>query len=206
MSAQHHQPLFPEMTVEEFFAWPGDGTDTRYDLYEGHPRAMAPASAHHAVIQSNTARILANHLIAKGMGCGALTEAAIAPRLSNNRNVRVPDVLVTCRQPKRGELLVPEPLLIVEVMSPSNEAVTQGNIWSHSSIPALNEILVLWSDRVQAEVGTRGADREWPIARTVYLPGALVVLESIGLSCPVEAFYTFTDLLDETGVAGEHAV
>lgn len=53
-SARADQPTFPPlMTVEEFFDWPGDGTETRYDLYEGAPQAMAPASPVHGLIQAN---------------------------------------------------------------------------------------------------------------------------------------------------------
>ena len=43
--APHH------MTVDEFIAWVGDG---RWQLVDGEPRAMAPASATHGIIQANT--------------------------------------------------------------------------------------------------------------------------------------------------------
>jgi Uma2 family endonuclease len=33
------------MTVEEFLDWPGDGSATKFELVDGEPRAMAPASA-----------------------------------------------------------------------------------------------------------------------------------------------------------------
>ena len=41
--APHH------MTVDEFIGWAGDG---RWELVDGEPRAMAPASATHGIIQA----------------------------------------------------------------------------------------------------------------------------------------------------------
>ncbi len=43
------------MTVAEFLAW-DDGTDTRYELIEGRPVAMAPVAPSHSIIASNLVR------------------------------------------------------------------------------------------------------------------------------------------------------
>jgi hypothetical protein len=45
--------LPPLMTVDDFLAWPGDGTATRYELVDGVLRAMAPTTNAHGIIQSN---------------------------------------------------------------------------------------------------------------------------------------------------------
>ena len=42
------------MTVAEFLAW-DDGTDTRYELIDGRPVAMAPAAPNHSIIASKIA-------------------------------------------------------------------------------------------------------------------------------------------------------
>lgn len=193
--------LPPLMTVEAFFDWPGDGTETRYDLYEGEPRAMAPASPVHGLIQANAARLFGNHLAAAGRRCPVMTEAALTPRLGADINLRIPDVVVTCAPLGPKDRVVAEPLLIVEVMSPSNERVTQGNVWSYSSIPSVREILLLRSDRAQAEVATKDADGVWPVCRRIYLAGSSVTLESIGLTAAVEDFYALTPLLDDPDAA-----
>lgn len=190
------------MTVEEFFAWPGDGTSTKYQLINGEPVAMAPASTSHSMIQGNTIGLLRDHFRRGGVRCAAMPEGAVSPRLDSKHNVRVPDVTVVCRPTTRKELVAPEPVLVVEVLSPSNEKETEANIYSYASIPSVREILVLRSDRMQADVATRNAAGEWPVAMTTYLPGAAVVLESVDFSAPLEDFYAFTDLLsEETGTA-----
>lgn len=196
------QPTFPPlMTVDEFFDWPGDGTETRYDLYEGEPRAMAPASPVHGLIQANAAGMFREHLRAAGRRCPVMTEAALTPRLGADINLRIPDVVVTCSPLGPKDRVVAEPLLIVEVLSPSNERVTQGNVWSYSSIPSVRQILLLRSDRVQAEVAMKDADGVWPVYRRVYLAGSSLTLESIGLTAAVEDFYALTPLLDDPDAA-----
>ena len=46
------------MTVEEFLDWPGDGSGKKFELVDGEPRAMTPASVSHRIIQANIAGIL----------------------------------------------------------------------------------------------------------------------------------------------------
>jgi Uma2 family endonuclease len=44
------------MTVEEFLDWPGDGSGKKFELVDGEPRALAPASGTHGRIQATLAR------------------------------------------------------------------------------------------------------------------------------------------------------
>lgn len=184
------------MTVDEFLDWPGDGTATKYDLADGVPRAMAPSMPVHGLIQANAARLLGNHMAAQRRLCPVLTEAAVIPRLGNNANLRIPDVTLTCARLSASDRVVAEPLLIVEVLSPSNEPETRNNVWSYISIPSLREVLLLRSDRVQAEAASRGPDGAWPIGWRIYPAGSTMTLESIGFTAPVEVFYALTHLLE----------
>jgi Uma2 family endonuclease len=49
------------------------------------------------------------------------------PRVRANRNYRIPDLGVTCAPPENG-LMVPNAVLLIEILSPSNEAETRSNI------------------------------------------------------------------------------
>ena len=80
--APHH------MEVDEFLAWVGDG---RWELVDGEPRAMAPASATCGVIQATLAFLLMQHLNAARSPCVAVTEPAVQPRVRAWSNLRVPD-------------------------------------------------------------------------------------------------------------------
>ena len=81
------------ITVDEFVAW---APDDRWELIDGSPRAMAPASATHGTIQARFATILNRRLDAQGRDCVVVTEPAIVPRLRSRSNMRVPDLAVTC--------------------------------------------------------------------------------------------------------------
>ena len=55
----------PLMTLEEFFAWDGGGHQGKLELVDGVVRAMAPASATHAIIQGNLVYAIGAHQIGR---------------------------------------------------------------------------------------------------------------------------------------------
>ena len=71
----------PFMSLLEFLDWPGDGSAKHYELFDGHVRAMAPASPAHALIQTRLGYLVTRRLIESGSRCQALTEAGVVPRL-----------------------------------------------------------------------------------------------------------------------------
>jgi Uma2 family endonuclease len=140
MSAANQLP--PAMTVAEFCAWNPPGGD-RWELVDGTPRAMAPSVPRHGAIQAETARLIGNHLVHSRPVCRVITEAGIQPKVRADLNVRVPDLAVTCAAWNPADELLHAPLVVVEVLSPSNKADTWNNVWSYVTIPSLQEILVL---------------------------------------------------------------
>ena len=182
------------MTVDEFLAWdPGDPTVARWQLVDGEPVAMAPGSDAHGSLQAEIAALLRNHLLERGSPCRAVTEPGILPRLRAEQNYRVPDIGVTCAPPSDG-LMLPDPVLLIEILSPSNEVETRANIWAYASIPSVREILAVRSTRVEAELLIRGADGSWPAEPTIIGPDGSVMLPSIGFAAPLVAFYRTTAL------------
>ena len=97
------------MTVDEFIAWVGDG---RWQLVDGEPRAMAPASATHGIIQARLAFLVTRHLETQTGSCVVVTEPAIQPRVRARSNMRVPDLAVTCSPVEAGQIALPDPLLV----------------------------------------------------------------------------------------------
>jgi Uma2 family endonuclease len=84
------------MTVDEFLAWDSDDTPgRRWQLVDGEPVLMAPASEGHARIQAELVRLLGNHLLAAGSACSVVVAPGIVPRVQSNENFRVPDIGVT---------------------------------------------------------------------------------------------------------------
>ena len=181
------------MSVEEFLAWlPGHGR--RWQLVDGEPRAMAPGSSTHGAIQAETGRLIGNHLLARGGPCRVITEAGVVPRVQAGHNVRVPDLAVTCT-PARGETAVlDDPVLVIEILSPSNQAETWSNVWTYTTIPSVAEILVLRTAAIGAELLRRRPDASWPERPETLAAGDALVLDSIGLSVALAALYRTTHL------------
>ena len=181
------------MSVPEFFRWePGDGL--RYELVDGEPRAMAPAGTIHAFLQNELGSLIRNHLREHRTGCEALANPGVVPHLLSAHNVRVPDLGVTCSPLVPGQATLPDPVLLVEILSPSNQAKTWSNVWAYTSIPSVQEILVLDSSRIAAEVRRR-ADGVWLDEPEQVRDGELT-LTSIGCRISLSDLYARTGLTD----------
>lgn len=183
-----------KMTVAEFLDWDSTGHTGKLELVEGQVRAMSPASGTHALVQARLAILIGSQLMARNSPCRVGTEAPISPRIHANDNVRAPDLAVTCA-PVSDAKLFPEPVLIVEVLSPSNQRETWESIRALASLPSLKEILVVDSERRWAEIFRREADGGWPVHGQARLEGdGVVELESIGVSFTLDDIYEGTHL------------
>ncbi len=182
------------MTVADFLDWPGDDTTKRFQLVDGDARAMAPASATHGIIQATLAYLITRRLIETSSPCRVMTEPAVVPRLRAATNLRVPDLGVTCAASHPGQIVVSDPVLLVEILSPSNEAATRENVWAYATIPSVREILVVHSTRVAAEMLRQRADGTWPEQAEDIEPGGTLRLDSIDLTSPLAEVYARTYL------------
>ena len=187
-----HPPA--RMTLAEFFAWdPEDASVRSWQLIDGEPVAMAPATEAHGALQIEIGSLLRNHLLARGSVCRVISEAGIVPRVRSDRNYRIPDLGVTCAPPSTA-LMVAEPILLVEILSPNNEVETWANIWAYTTMPSVMEILVVSSTRVEAELLRRRVDGSWPeIPEGVRADGNLR-LESVDFIVALRDFYRTTAL------------
>jgi Uma2 family endonuclease len=181
-------PLPAVMSVSEFLAWNPLGGD-RWELVDGTPRAMAPSSPRHGAIQAEAARLLGNHLVESRPGCRVVTEPGIQPKVRGKANVRVPDLAITCASLEPGDQLLRDPLVVVEVLSPSNKADTWQNVWSYVTLPSVREILIIYTAEMRIDLLRRGGDDSWPDDPLTLGPGDIVTLASIGFTAPVASFY-----------------
>jgi len=190
MNAIRKRP--PLMTVETFLEWqPPDGR--MWQLVDGQPQAMAPASLTHGMIQIELARQIANHLVEGRGPCRLIGSPGTQPNVNADQNVRIPDLAVTCDPVPPGTKLMSRPLLIIEILSASNRAETWSNVWTYTSQPSVREIVVASSLAVEVHVLRRTADGAWPATPTRLTEGDLI-LESIDLTLPLAALYRDTGL------------
>jgi Uma2 family endonuclease len=182
------------MTVAEFLTWDsGDSSGRRWELVEGEPVAMALASRNYGTFHASIAALLWNHLDVPGRQGRAVIKPGIVPRERSDRNFRVPDIGVTCASPSDGQIL-PDPLILIEILSSSNETATWANVWAYLTIPSVMEVLVVNSTRIEAELLRRKAEGTWPELPIRIGPDDALALESIGCLVPLAALYRTTTL------------
>jgi Uma2 family endonuclease len=181
VSAANQLPYL--MPAAEFLAWKApDGSD-RWELIDGQPTAMAPSRPRHGAISARTARLLDTHLVDHPR-CQVIIEAGVKP---DGYNVRIPDLAVTCEAIGPDDLLLREPVVLIEILSPSNVRDTWAAVVRCMTIASVREILVLHSSEIKAELLRRSPEGPWP--RVTLLPGGTVTLESIDFSAPLADFY-----------------
>lgn len=186
-------PTIPtRMTVAEFLALSGDGTGTIYELVNGEVRAQEAASDTHGTMPSDLSALIVNHLRAKKHGCRLVVAPGVRPRLLANWNHRIPEMGVTC-VPNRADMrAIPDPVLLIEILTPSNYEDTWSNIPLYALLPSVAEILIIDSTKVAAELLRRGPDGSWPQEPEPIAPGGTIQLTSIGLEFPLIETYAGT--------------
>jgi Uma2 family endonuclease len=178
------------LTVDTFLSWDAP-MGSLWQLVDGTPQAMAPASPTHAAIQGEVTALIRNHLTAKGSPCFVVTAPGVVPRVQSDINMRIPDLAVTCSPAQPEDKAVRDPVLLIEILPPSNRAEKWTNVWSYTTIPSVQEILVLHSASIGADLLRRGADGSWPERPQAIEQGDLM-LDSIAYVGPIAAFYRNT--------------
>ena len=180
------------MTVAEFLVWePGD--HRRWQLVDGEPVAMAPPSDNHSALQSELAYLLTAHLIAAGSPCRVGTGPGVILRTLKAENWRIPDLGVTCA-PVTDTHEMPDPVLLVEILSPGNYRQSRANAWTYMTLPSVREVLVVHGTRIEAELLSRQPDGSWPAEPVRVHDGGTLALGGVGLTLPLRAIYRTTSL------------
>jgi Uma2 family endonuclease len=147
-------PAPRRMSLAEFLEW-DDGTDRRYELLDGIPVMMAPSLEAHGEL----AAALAAEIRARVKPpCRVISEAGIVvPDRADTYYVA--DLAVTCAPREPGRRMVVEPVLVVEVLSPSTGEVDRWRkVADYRTLPSVQEILVVFSDERRVEVQRRTRD------------------------------------------------
>jgi Uma2 family endonuclease len=183
------------MTVAEFLVWeePADGRSGLWQLRNGELEMMAPASDTHGSIQSELAYLITTHFRSSGSPCRIVTAPGVVPAERSEDNCRVPDLGITCAPPTGADLLH-EPLVLIEILSPTNVSKTRANIRAYTTIPTVAEIVVVRSTAIAAEVLRRSPDGTWPEQPDTIAADDELRLPSIGFVAKLRDAYRTTGL------------
>ena len=184
----------PRMTVAEFLTWePPHHWHGLWQLRDGEPEMMAPASDAHGSIQSRLSQLIGMHLDTCGGHCRIVTAPGVVPAERSEDNCLVPDLGITC-SPPTGEHLMHQPLVLIEILSPTNVSKTRANVHAYRSISTVAEIVVLHSTAVLAEVLRRAPDGAWLAVPEAVAADGQLRLSSIGFAAPLRDAYRTTNL------------
>jgi Uma2 family endonuclease len=151
---EHH------MTVGEFLDWSeGQADDARYELVAGVPvRLMAPTNIRHAQIQHNAGQALRRSIADATLPCRVYDAGPGVAVGHDGDECRIPAVVVTCASTiDETARLVPEPLIVVEVASPSTRlADVNDKVEFYGGIASVRHYLVIEQDRRRVVYHGRG--------------------------------------------------
>jgi len=132
------------MTSDEFIAWVMERPDGgRYELVAGEVVAMAPERAAHGRTKLHIARRLAEAIEAGRLGCEVFGDG-MAVQI-DAATVYEPDATVRCGTKLPDDAVkITDPLIVVEVLSPSTRAVDAGaKLEDYFRIPSLRHYLIV---------------------------------------------------------------
>lgn len=183
--AAHPQPrLTPEQYLEIERAAP-----FKSEYYDGMRYAMPGVSWKHALITSNLARKLGNLL--KGRPCVAVT-SDMRVRVSIGGLYAYPDVVVVCNEPTFADAHVDtvlNPLVLMDVLSPSTEAYDRGfKSQQYRQLESLQEIALVSQSEARIEVFRRQAGPHWLLAEFIGLE-SVCRFESLNVAIPLAEIY-----------------
>lgn len=156
----------PRITPEQYLAQ-DRAAEFRSEYYGGHVYAMSGGTWTHARIISNLNRRLGNALDGGGcLVCSSDMRVQVTPDFYT-----YPDVLVICGEPKflgpRTDIVV-NPVLIIEVLSPSTERYDRGFKASHyRQMPSLRELVVVAQNEPRVEILRRHSANEWLLSESI---------------------------------------
>lgn len=177
MSAFAKQP----MSLEEFLAWERD-QDLRFEFDGFGPVAMTGGSFAHSEIATNLVETLRRRL--RGGPCRA---ARGDLKVIVNGRIRYPDAVVTCAPIRNDADVVPEPVVVFEVLSPSTAGIDRiAKNADYRATPSIRHYVMLEQTSQAATMFSRDGD-QW-IGRL--LTGDVVLrFPELGIEVPLADIY-----------------
>jgi Uma2 family endonuclease len=176
------QPDWPK-TLDEFRAWHERQPDV-WEFIDGVPKRIAPGSKAHTLLKSNVGHLLGNAL--EGTGCTVLVDGAIVEAHGSSL---IPDIVVTCKPLDFSTPRVDEPMIIVELLSPSGEKDDLGRkLALYLEVPSLRHYLVIHQD-ARRVVHHQRRDELGGQFLTTIVAGDMLRLEPPGIDLPLARLY-----------------
>ena len=135
-----------------------DSSEIRHEFVYGEVFAMAGASDRHGIITGNIFGNLWNHL--RNDRCQPFSENM--KLRADAQTFYYPDVIVACDETTESSYYRTEPILLVEVLSPSTERIDRTEkLAIYKNIPTLREYLIVLQDKMLVEIHRKLENGGW---------------------------------------------
>jgi Uma2 family endonuclease len=164
MAETSHIAALPRMTVEEFVLWSEQQPSGKYELEDGYvvvkrlpwgqttpaladgTPSMQSERAPHTRAKLAAVIALKVAIGKSGVPCEAFTEG-LTVKITDQRGYE-PDALVNYGDKVGNELIAPNPIIVVEVLSPSTAAKDMGvKVRDYFTVPSMQHYLIVDLDR-----------------------------------------------------------
>jgi len=174
-----------QMTVDEFLLW-AEGRDGRWELHDGEPVLMAPERSLHAETKAEAYVALREAIRLKALPCRVYPDG-MTVRVGTHTTYE-PDAFVRCGPRAPADAIeIADPIVVVEVLSPSTAAIDHGRKLSgYFSLPSVEHYLILDPDRRAVIHHKRGSG---DAIETRVLSEGAVKLDPPGFEVAVESLF-----------------
>jgi len=174
------------MSLEAFLAWEREQPE-RYEYADGVAKIRSGQTLRHNTIVMNLLAVLRTPL--RAAGCRIFNGSI---KIIANGSVRYPDLSITCQDIDGKDDIVPDPILVIEVLSPSTEREDRGRKkFDYFATPSIRQYAIVEQDERLVDLYTRSGD-VW--TNEIVAGDAVLNLSSVGVVLSLDAIYEDTDL------------
>jgi Uma2 family endonuclease len=179
------------LTIEEYLAWESEQL-IKHEYINGEVYAMAGGTLPHNDIAVNLTTLIRTAL--SGTGCKVrMSDAKV--RVSAQGPYFYPDLVVSCDERDRRAIdAICDPILIIEVLSPSTAAFDRGDKFRfYRQFSSLREYVLIDSEKVVIDCYRKLTSGRWELFSypddAVDLGNPVLELVSIDFCCPLSSVY-----------------
>jgi Uma2 family endonuclease len=174
------------MSREEYRRWAEEQPTGRFERVDGVVIAMAPERSNHARRKALVWLALRQAVAAVGLPCEVFPDGMA---VTVDESDFEPDALLRCGDALAGdEITVPDPVVVVEVLSPRTRGVDlTRKLVAYFQLPSVQHYLVFWADRPQVVHHRRREDGQG--VETRLLTEGAIRLDPPGISITLAEVY-----------------
>jgi Uma2 family endonuclease len=184
MSATLQKP----MTTAEFLDWE-ERQELRYEFDGFQPVAMTGGTLRHEAIGGTLRSLLYQRL--RGNPCRPWGPNS---KIEVDGRIRYPDATVSCSQGRPDDTIVPAPVVVFEILSPSTSRTDRiEKLREYQATLSIQRYVILEQDSIAAMVFTRHGD-EWTASALTEADG--LPMPEIGIELALAEIYADADFGD----------